>query len=175
MNIVQMRPGHVAQGLRELIEYVSTTLDKDDLTMIEIGSYTGESTVLFAEKFKVTTIDPFKGNYDEKDVASYTDFEKVYDLFKQRTQGKNVTLIRETSDRAVNFIKDRVDFIYIDGLHTYDQVKKDIKNYKQFVKPGGFIGGHDYSRDWPGVVDAVNESFGKPLKIFRDTSWIVSL
>jgi hypothetical protein len=67
------------------------------------------------------------------------------------------------------------DFVYIDGLHTYDGVKTDIQNYLPLVKKGGVIGGHDYTlqhKHLIGVYDAVNEMFGKPDKVFGDNSWI---
>ena len=40
------------------------------------------------------------------------------------------------------------------------------------VKPGGYIGGHDYQKDWPGVVTAIHEIIGYPEKVFDDGSWI---
>jgi predicted O-methyltransferase YrrM len=40
---------------------------------------------------------------------------------------------------------DRLDFLFIDGDHTYDGVKQDYEMYKDLVKPGGWIGFHDIS------------------------------
>ena len=37
----------------------------------------------------------------------------------------------------------KLDFLFIDGDHTYEGVKKDYAMYKEFVKPGGWIGFHD--------------------------------
>jgi cephalosporin hydroxylase len=36
-----------------------------------------------------------------------------------------------------------VDFLFIDGDHTYEGVKQDYEMYLEFVKPGGWIGFHD--------------------------------
>ena len=36
-----------------------------------------------------------------------------------------------------------VDFMFIDGDHTYDGVKKDFEMYKHLVKPGGWVAFHD--------------------------------
>lgn len=38
---------------------------------------------------------------------------------------------------------DKVDFLFIDGDHTFTGVKLDYLMYKDFVKPGGWIGFHD--------------------------------
>jgi hypothetical protein len=35
------------------------------------------------------------------------------------------------------------DVIFIDGLHTYEQVRKDVVNSLRFLKNGGFIFLHD--------------------------------
>lgn len=39
--------------------------------------------------------------------------------------------------------KKLIDFLYIDGNHTYDGVKSDFLIYKDLVTPGGLIGFHD--------------------------------
>ncbi|NBU97820.1 MAG: class I SAM-dependent methyltransferase, partial [Spirochaetia bacterium] len=36
-----------------------------------------------------------------------------------------------------------LDFLFIDGDHTYEGVKKDYNDYKKYVKNGGWIGFHD--------------------------------
>ena len=44
---------------------------------------------------------------------------------------------------------DRFDVIFIDGLHLYDQVRRDLVNALAAVKPGGWIALHDsFPRDW---------------------------
>jgi hypothetical protein len=52
-----------------------------------------------------------------------------------------------TSDDFFNFIKDheyiKYDIIFIDGLHEYNQVKKDIRNSLNHLQPNGFIILHD--------------------------------
>ena len=88
----------------------------------------------------------------------------------------NIHLIRKTSDDAIDdLINESFDFIYIDGIHTYDQVNKDIDNYKPLIVKGGFIGGHDYHPVWGGVVQSINEKVGEPNKTFQDTSWVVKI
>jgi hypothetical protein len=36
-----------------------------------------------------------------------------------------------------------LDFLFIDGDHTYEGVKDDYEMYKHLVRPGGWIGFHD--------------------------------
>lgn len=52
-----------------------------------------------------------------------------------------------------------MDFIYIDGDHSYSQAKKDMKNYFLKVKKGGLLAGHDITgkKDNWGVARAFLE------------------
>jgi predicted O-methyltransferase YrrM len=156
-------------GLLDMIHSIGNT---KEMTMIEIGSYIGESTIMFAENFKkVLAIDPHQ-TYDEIDENKYAPSHLVYDEFIKNTKTfNNIEHIRKTSDDAFLDIKEMFDFVYIDGLHTYEQVKKDILNYKPLIKETGIIGGHDYIHNWVGVVNAVDEILGRPDFIFNDSSW----
>jgi hypothetical protein len=50
----------------------------------------------------------------------------------------------ESKERIAGIIGNRkLDFLFIDGDHTYEGVKDDFEHYKQYVKPGGWIGFHD--------------------------------
>ena len=170
-----MRDQHSSEGLLDMIKELGETKDK---TMIEIGSFIGESTVIFAEHFKkVIAIDPFMDNYDPEDMTSNFNFRDVFMEYKRRTNSCiNVeTLIKTSDDALKDFEGKKFDFIYIDGIHQYQNVLDDIKNYLPLIKEGGIIGGHDYGGPWKGVQKAVDEVFGKPDKVFKDTSWIKQL
>ena len=55
--------------------------------------------------------------------------------------------IRKTSDAFFSSNTDKFDIIFIDGLHTYDQVKKDIINSVKCLKENGIILVHDCMPD----------------------------
>jgi predicted O-methyltransferase YrrM len=173
-----MRDQVQTQGLLDLIKELG---DNSNKTMVEIGSFVGESTVLFAQSFKqVIAIDPFLADYDPADPTSYLfEFKNVYETYLERTgDHQNIKTIKLTSNDAKDVLKDELfDFIYIDGLHTYEGVKTDIYNYLPLVKKGGVIGGHDYTdktehKHLDGVKKAVDEMLGTPDKVFKDNSWI---
>lgn len=67
---------------------------------------------------------------------------------------KNVVIIRDNSKSEECLEKlekelqgESLDFIFIDGDHTYDGVKSDFINYKKYLKDGGYIAFHDI--DYP--------------------------
>jgi len=74
--------------------------------------------------------------------------------------GEDFTFIKANSQteetaRAVGNLCNQFDFIFIDGDHSYDGVKRDFELYKKFLSPRGYIGFHDIDpnhvfRDGPG-------------------------
>lgn len=50
-------------------------------------------------------------------------------------------------DAMQHFGRHGIDFLFIDGDHTYEAAKKDFEMYAPLVKPGGIIGFHDIQRD----------------------------
>ncbi len=176
-----MRDNFNLIGFNDFLRFLDKFSDLKNSTIVEIGSYTGESTIMFANKAKlVISIDPFMNGYDSNDGASYlADLPTVvYQKYLENTAPyNNIQHIKKTSDDAVIDIKEPVDLVYIDGVHTYEQVKKDIENYRGLVKPGGFLCGHDYVNigHLAGVYQAVNEIFDTPDITFCDYTWVVKL
>ena len=78
--------------------------------------------------------------------------KKRLDQFSDR-----ITWILKPSLEAASEIPDNLDFVYIDGLHTYSMVKTEIKLYSKKLKPGGIIGGHNFEAYYPGIAKAVIE------------------
>jgi hypothetical protein len=76
-----------------------------------------------------------------------------------------LSIIRKNSEEALKaFQDDSLDWIYLDGDHTYEAVKKDLELSWDKVKIGGLITGdnYHYAGDWDdGVRVAVNEFIGK--------------
>ena len=58
---------------------------------------------------------------------------------------------------STKFADSSLDFVYIDGDHTYNGVLADILAWRPKIKPDGVMGGDDF--DHPGVIRAVAEQF----------------
>jgi len=105
------------------------------LTVLEIGTGLGISTNAIAKKAKhVYTVD----------IDSWVRDNIVSKL------SDNVTFFSSIKKVPI------VDAAFIDGLHSYDQCLKDIKECKRLVKKGGIIILHDAAM--PSVLKAANES-----------------
>ena len=183
------KDSHLIEGLHDLIEYVNLPYES---TLVEIGSYRGESTEVWAKNFEdVTAIDPwsfiitpatmvdfinnFNQHREEIDWENLpTIFSKVEESFDERMKPYTITKLKMSSDDAIEIFNDEsIDIVYIDAMHDYAAVDNDIENWIKKIKPNGFIAGHDYSERWSGVVQAIDKHFGNPDKVFKDTSWVV--
>jgi predicted O-methyltransferase YrrM len=55
-------------------------------------------------------------------------------------------------------LKGTVDFIFIDGDHSYEACQADIAAWAPFVKRGGVIAFHDFGSRADGVTRAIFEA-----------------
>lgn len=88
----------------------------------------------------------------------------------------NAKVIRQytTAPEVLESIPDgSIDLVFIDADHSYNGVRADIDEWLTKVRPGGIICGHDYCDDFPGVIEAVNESFAGRVSLYNDTVWAV--
>jgi len=132
----------------------------EDLSVVEVGSYCGKSTVVLGttikylgkKNLKLYAIDPHE-DYE------FGGFLKTYPILKENIRASNI-------DEYVEIVKSKstdvqwcrpITFLFIDGLHDYDSVKSDFLHFKDFVVPGGLVAFHDYFPFCPDVKRFVNE------------------
>jgi len=120
---------------------------------------------IFIENFKGELIYNFPKDYHRWDLIeylikknNYSDyleigcdqdqlFSKVKIKNKKGVDPENGGNVRKTSDNFFRDNKDKFDIIFIDGLHTYKQSKKDILNSVDCLKENGIILVHDCMPD----------------------------
>jgi hypothetical protein len=87
-------------------------------------------------------------------------------------------IIETDSVSAAGRCPDSLDLVFIDADHSYEGVKADIKAWRGKVKPGGWLGGHDYANTDPrfafGVTQAVDEVFEK-VELGANFTWWVRI
>jgi hypothetical protein len=169
-----MRQDH--NSIKGLIELCRSLMAKKEIQdFVEVGSFCGESALLFHEHLpeaNIFCIDPWESGYDGNDVASSHDMKAVEAAFDERTSncGRVLKMKGQSEDYADSFDLASVDAVYLDGCHTYEAIKKDLQFWLPRCKLA--ICGHDYTSNWPGVVEAVDELIGTPDLLFCDGSWI---
>lgn len=150
---------------------------KKDIVGVEIGVMGGrnaEDILLHLDIKKLYLIDPWC-SYDDMPGHGTLDedvIETCYQgtLERMRPFYPKVTILRDTSKGAKDFIPNNLDFVYIDGNHRYRYVVEDIKYYMPKVKIGSFIAGHDFKTGEQGVMKAVLEAFDNRF-IVKPPAW----
>lgn len=87
------------------------------------------------------------------------DYRQLLAMFRdaeQRLVNYDCDFLKMTSEQAVNSVEDgSLDFVFIDGSHTFDATMFDLLFWTKKVKPGGMVAGHDLCMAWVGVPIAV--------------------
>lgn len=170
-------------GLMDMIQFIDKQTKVENLTMAEIGCYTGDSTYQFAKRFKfVNCIDPWKNHYDdEHDDSSYkydmTIIESQFDDYLKEFENKIKKYKMTSIEASQLFDNNSLDLVYIDGNHQKEFVKEDISLWMPKVKKGGWLAGHDYgSKHHVDIKPLIDSIFNKhQLYTFNDTSWLIKL
>lgn len=141
-----IQPQQIPNELKKLIKILD---DRKPVLLMEIGTASGGMLFLFAHFARrdatLISIDlpggKFGGGYSKFRIPLH----KTFAIDKQK-----ILLLREDShhkntvDQVKKLLNGReIDFLFIDGDHTYDGVKKDFEMYQPFVKKNGLIAFHD--------------------------------
>ena len=149
-----------------------------DKKVLEIGCDVGDTTQFLLDSnpdLVLTGIDPYE-NYTDWNGNPLHERNQCYERFMNRMEGyKNrFHLLRQYSDEAASTIMENdFDVIFIDGLHTYEQLTKDCANYYPKLKEGGIFAGHDYNAI-AGVRQAADEfaaKVGREIHITECDVW----
>jgi predicted O-methyltransferase YrrM len=125
---------------------------------VEVGTYHGDSAVRWCKAnpdLKLTCVDPYR-IYNARPIAETQ--EENYKIACKKLEPYNATILRlPSSEAASQFADDSLDFVFIDGDHTFDAAVMDLILWVPKVRIGGMVMVHDYTiLQGPGVVRAVD-------------------
>jgi hypothetical protein len=147
-------------AMRASTQFVRKTMPGKELTVVEIGVHLARNSYNMLRMLpikKLYCIDPY-AKYDQDGSAANaeTDTNYIERMAHKRLVPYNgkVTWIRDYSGKAADQVPFNLDFVYIDGNHTYENVLEDIELYYPHVRSGGVIGGHDFDGSNQGVARA---------------------
>ncbi len=137
---------------------------KESSTGVEIGSYTGASSVMIGKGMRgggrLYCVDTWEND-------GMTEGKRdTFETFKENIKGLEgiVTPLRGRSVDVAASFETPLDFLFIDGDHSYEGVKADVDAWFGKLKSGGIIVMHDTG--WAeGVVKVVDEDVMPHLRM----------
>ncbi|WP_317932081.1 class I SAM-dependent methyltransferase [Halioxenophilus sp. WMMB6] len=157
-KIISSWMDHVPFGY-DLIEAIKPNL------LVELGTHAGLSFFTFCQSVVdhdldcvCYAVDTWEG---EEHSGKYENevYDSVANYCRENFSGCSY-LLRMLFEQALGHFQDNsIDIVHIDGLHTYDAVSEDFKNWYPKLKPGGIMLFHDTAvrRDDFGVWRFWNE------------------
>lgn len=146
--------------------------------VIEVGSWEGRSTIALANAVyprNVIAVDTWAGSPGEisERLAARRD---VYTQFaaniRHGTRGNVIPYVMDWREYVRDEMGDaRAALVFLDGLHTYDEVRAQLAAFVPRIAPGGVICGDDAHH--PPVWRAVCDAFPTTTIKRAATLWIV--
>lgn len=158
---------------RKRWDEVMDRLPRHEATLVEVGVWRGDLAahlLAACPRLRLVLVDPWRANdpiwrasgatLAQSDQAEMeANYRGVVRLAK--AHGDRVRILRLTSRDASECIADgSCDAVFLDADHSQAAVSADIAAWLPKVRPGGWIGGHDYGHArFPGVAVAVDARF----------------
>jgi predicted O-methyltransferase YrrM len=165
------------------LEWLAETA-QSHFNIVEVGSWKGRSSLAIAQHMRgeLFCVDAWIGMQDIASGLESTsvrvdaaraelEFHKNLDEF---VLSRKVRIVKEESIAGAEFLLKKygegsMDWVFIDGDHSYETVKAEIVAYLPLLKRGGLMSGHDMWFD--GVYRAVSEIFPARYNPGGTTIW----
>ena len=137
-----------------------SSLPKHFQLAAEIGVWTGDYSyeILNRTNMMLYSIDLWYPTPTYNDPVNEHTQRYMQTLSNLNSYGSRSVIVKKRSIDAALMIKDNsLDFIYIDGEHTYEALSQDIYTWWPKLKAGGVFAGHDYDERAPGVIRTIGE------------------
>lgn len=152
-TVLDIEPGYQpyqirAMQLRDEIKTLATLVEEEEPQgVLEIGTAKGGTFYIWSRYLdsvdNIISLDlpggQFGGGYNEQKSNIFRNFNPSINMEFVRENSHQKGTFEEVSSRA----GEGVDFLFIDGDHTYEGVKQDFEMYSQLVNEGGIIALHD--------------------------------
>lgn len=167
--------------LREKILLMQLAHKRRGRNHVEIGSYLGASACFISRGLRLVSSNREARLYcvDTWMNDAMTEGQRdTYEEFSENTRpyGGMIIPLRARSEEAAAGLLAKVDFLFVDGDHSYEGVSSDIRSWFPKLSAGAVVVFHDYG--WAeGVKRAVAE-FVRPLEVapgqvFDNTYWTI--
>jgi SAM-dependent methyltransferase len=154
-------------------------------TLVEVGAWLGRSTAFLCQRakasgksIKVLVVDTFNVIPEglpmvSAAVAAGGSVRSVFERNMRLAGVRDDLEIHESSSvNAADAIPDSsCAFVFIDADHSYESVRADIRAWRNKVRPGGILAGHD-CYTFASVYNAVRDELGDKFTTTNENVWI---
>jgi predicted O-methyltransferase YrrM len=138
-----------SQQPSEILSMLTLIVDRRPAVVVEIGTASGGNLLLLAQAAArdalIVSIDlpggEFGGGYGWWRIPLYQTFASPKQVIKLIRGDSHA---QATIEQLLKILGGKeIDFLFIDGDHTYEGVSRDFLRYGPLVRPGGMIAVHD--------------------------------
>lgn len=146
------------ESVYELVSYLP-----ENSNILEIGCFLGSVTCTIKEACNTSNLycvdiwsnevhNTYLQGYDRKTINK----DITSDSAEWRKNTNHLENVYMYKDNSLNVEFDtKFDFIFLDGDHTYNNVRAELIKYSKYLKQGGILAGHDYG--CPPCTKAITE------------------
>lgn len=188
-DISNMSRGDAAIGLEAHYKPLANLINERGFkTCIEIGTAYGNSAEYVLKNTQVDIlmcIDPFQYYTQMPGLESQSDYNVLRDYTVNKlSQYEAFIHFHKTSREALILFEDMdneihtdVDFVFLDGDHSYETVKWECDNYSKLLRKGTILSGHDWD-----IFESVNKAVtefanenGHTIHTLHGNIWYINL
>ena len=171
MNVENLTPEQIQEHIdktrspqhRHELHWLIAQVNKiNPKVIVEIGVERGGTTSLWRRVFDYELMIGID-THDNKQEIKFDGIKNKFILGNSALSGTKGKLRKDLGGR-------KIDFLFIDGDHSYELAKEDFINYSQFVRKDGLIGFHDITSGDSLILGGPGKLFyeleGKKEKIF---------
>ena len=145
-------------------------------TVVEVGVRSGTLTMRVIGNCpsveRYYCVDPWKvycESYDRPPTAAERRQEWWDGLYKRlcdiSKKNPKVLPVRLSSVEAAKVMTEKIDIVYIDAVHDLINIVNDIYSWLPWIKKGGIISGHDYSKSYWQMCEGISNIFEDDLNL----------
>lgn len=120
--------------------------------LLEVGSWCGDSAIVLGEVARrhgghLYCVDWWKGNVGT-DLETIANVRDVFPVFWERVRQNGlediiIPIRGKSNDVAAVLAAGKFDFVYLDGDHRFEAIRRDIEDFAPLVRTGGVLCGDD--------------------------------
>lgn len=160
---LRLRLEYINASPRCSFQHLLNTKKSGEIIGVEIGTFKGVNAYCMLKKcpdLKLFCVDGYERVVIETGKENVTKSTRNYIMRSAENHlsvfnGRCYRIFKQSEAAYKDFPDEYFDYIYIDGEHLYDWVKRDIELWYPKVKKGGIFAGHDF--EMAEVMYAVSE------------------